>query len=363
MTQPRRGFAVALVSALLISLGLTGCGTPSSQGTTPNAVTSTKVSIATSSAPTDPSTPSSQAPNQQLIVEPQASEAPYLNVVDHAQKTIDVEAYLVTNTDFVRALKAAAARGVKVKVIVAGDPYRDSSAVAQERSEFAGSGVAFQIAPKRFEGGWVYDHAKFLVADAGTNTGVGILGSSNIDYAGLGGGNRECDVLTKDPSTVSALAAVFYADWTSGHAPAFARQVLVLSPGAEQAIIGLINSARASIDIETEEFSYGSGVMQALEGALKRNVKVQIVVPSSISSYDMQNLDTLSRDGAQVVRLSSPYPHAKLIIVDGQTAFLGSQNFSSTSLGENREVGIELHGSVINPLRQQFSADFASGRR
>ena len=358
MTHSRRGLAAALVSALVLSFALAGCGTTSSQGTTPNSAPPTQAST----TPTDPSTPPNQVPSQQIIVEPQADEAPYLSIIDHAQKTIDVEAYLVTNTDFVRALKAAAARGVKVKVIVAGDPYRDSSAVAQERSEFASSGISFELAPKRFEGGWVYDHAKFLVADAGTNTGTGILGSSNIDYSGLGGGNREFDVLTSDPSTVSALAAVFYADWTGGHAPAFTRQVLVLSPGAEPTIVSLINSAKTSVDIETEEFGYVAGVMQALQDALKRHVKVQIVVPSNMSNYDMQNLDALSRSGAQVVRLSSPYPHAKLIVVDSQTAFVGSQNFSSTSLNKNREVGIELHGSVVELLQRQFSADFASGR-
>lgn len=368
--RTQHGLVFILTGFVAAAAFLAGCGSSVSapqatsspatvQGVNPAPVQS--FTPATVQGPSLPPT-SNQTVNGQVIIEPQAGVSPYLNLINGAKHTIDVEAYLVTDADVVQALKAAASRGVKVEVIVAGDPYHDSSAVAQEQLEFSGSAVAFRLAPARFEGDWVYDHAKFLVADAGTSGGVGIIGSSNIDYSGLGDGNREYDFLTGQPSIVNALSAVFRADWTGQRAAVSVRQAIILSPGAEPAIVALISSAKQSIDIETEEFGYISGVMQALEAALKRHVAVRIVVPASISRYDAQNLKTLSQYGARIVRLSTPYPHAKLIIVDGQAAFLGSQNFSTTSLDKNREVGVELHGNTVPALESDFSADFALGQ-
>jgi cardiolipin synthase len=38
--------------------------------------------------------------------------------------------------------------------------------------------------------------------------------------------------------------------------------------------------------------------------------------------------------------MSSPYIHAKMFLVDGQRAFVGSVNVSDNSLNNNRELGI-----------------------
>lgn len=38
--------------------------------------------------------------------------------------------------------------------------------------------------------------------------------------------------------------------------------------------------------------------------------------------------------------LKKPYLHGKIILVDGQKVFLGSQNLTKNSLENNREVGI-----------------------
>ena len=71
-------------------------------------------------------------------------------------------------------------------------------------------------------------------------------------------------------------------------------------------------------------------------------------------------MSPLVRAGAQVVEVQSPYIHAKLIIADSK-AFIGSQNFSTSSLDTNREVGIFLTGGPVNTLLHQFNQDFAAG--
>ena len=69
--------------------------------------------------------------------------------------------------------------------------------------------------------------------------------------------------------------------------------------------------------------------------------KLRIILPSSISDEDMNNADELMKSGAKirVMPAEKLYMHAKMIHT-GRFVFIGSQNFSSTSLQKNREVGI-----------------------
>lgn len=297
-----------------------------------------------------------------LLTEPRAGDAAYVMAVQRAKHAVDVNSYLLSDRALISALVGAARRGVLVRVIVAGNPYGDTKAVAQERAAFTGSKVSFHEAPARFDRPYTFDHAKYLVVDPGWPTGEAILGSSNLTYSGLGGENREYNWETFSPSVVKALAQVFEADWTGKRAGATPRGALVLSPGAAPEILGLIDSSRRSVEIETEEFGRVPAVTRALEAALRRHESVRIVVPASISSYDRNQLQPLIRWGAKVVELRWPYVHAKLIIADGR-AFIGSQNFSESSMYDNREVGVVLNGPPVQTLLRQFGADFAGGRK
>ncbi|HUW66412.1 MAG TPA: hypothetical protein VMW83_17280 [Spirochaetia bacterium] len=75
---------------------------------------------------------------------------------------------------------------------------------------------------------------------------------------------RRLGCATTDPATVAVMATVFNADWTDTAAGGRPRAQLVLSPGAEDALLNLIDSAKSGILIETEEF----GSVPAIESAL-----------------------------------------------------------------------------------------------
>jgi phosphatidylserine/phosphatidylglycerophosphate/cardiolipin synthase-like enzyme len=52
--------------------------------------------------------------------------------------------------------------------------------------------------------------------------------------------------------------------------------------------------------------------------------------------------------------------HAKIIIVDGRIAFVGSENISAQSLDQNRELGIIVSdSSVLDKLQTTFQSDWA----
>jgi hypothetical protein len=58
---------------------------------------------------------------------------------------------------------------------------------------------------------------------------------------------------TTDPATVAAMTTVFNADWTDTAPGGRPRAQRVLSPGAEDALLNLIDSAKSRILIETED--------------------------------------------------------------------------------------------------------------
>jgi phosphatidylserine/phosphatidylglycerophosphate/cardiolipin synthase-like enzyme len=53
------------------------------------------------------------------------------------------------------------------------------------------------------------------------------------------------------------------------------------------------------------------------------------------------------------------YMHAKIIVVDGKTAFVGSENISTQSLDRNRELGIIVSDAgVFSTLQSTFQKDW-----
>lgn len=69
--------------------------------------------------------------------------------------------------------------------------------------------------------------------------------------------------------------------------------------------------------------------------------------------------EALTASGVEIRLSRSLYIHAKLIVADGERAFLGSQNLSATSLDQNRELGIILDDPVnLSRLTRTFAIDF-----
>jgi phosphatidylserine/phosphatidylglycerophosphate/cardiolipin synthase-like enzyme len=103
-----------------------------------------------------------------------------------------------------------------------------------------------------------------------------------------------------------------------------------------------------------------SAITSALCNVARRRVQVRVVMTDEDSWREA--FDALAACGVQVRTYAADAPlyiHAKEILVDGREAFVGSQNFSWTSLQDNRELGIVTFARVIvSRLGQTFASDF-----
>ena len=155
--------------------------------------------------------------------------------------------------------------------------------------------------------------------------------------------------------------AVFDADWSRKPVQLDNPGPLVISPGAEGALVNLIQGAKQRLYIESEEPGNDRSVLDAAAAA-RRGAQVEVVLPNRLSQANRRNAEKLVREGAQVRYLSQPYPYANLIVADDQM-FLGSENISVSSLDKNREVGVVVTGIPVDKAVQWLERDFAAAGR
>ena len=121
-----------------------------------------------------------------------------------------------------------------------------------------------------------------------------------------------------------------------------------------------------TLDVEEEEFS-DSTLVNAVVARAEAGVTVRVVVedPSSYSS----EVSEIKAAGGTVVGYSSStgyYIHAKAVVADyglsDAAVEIGSMNWTSNSLDNNRELGIILNDTAAESVVEtQFNSDYAGG--
>src|SRR5262249_33563245 len=105
------------------------------------------------------------------------------------------------------------------------------------------------------------------------------------------------------------------------------------------ALTDLIAGATASLAIETEELT-DPAIVAALTAARARGVALTLAWPGPADAGSA--FTTLAAAGAVVRAVAAPAIHAKGVVADGRRLYLGSANFTATSLDRNRELGLRI---------------------
>jgi phosphatidylserine/phosphatidylglycerophosphate/cardiolipin synthase-like enzyme len=286
-----------------------------------------------------------------VLTEPDQGFAPIYGLLASAKRSIDLTMYELVDPQAVAVLEVAAAHGVGVRVIL--DVNREKSANKQAFDELSSHGVHVVWADSRYAA----THEKAVVID-GTAAAVMSMNLTARYYSDT----RDFAVLDRQPADVQAIETTFDADFKHRKTTPSNGADLVWSPGAEDVLLSLIDSATGTLLLENEEMALPAATT-ALERAAKRGVHVTVVMTREDDWAP--DFDKLTRAGV-VVRTYSPsaslYIHAKAIVVDDgtprQKAFVGSQNFSSASLNHNRELGlVTADPTVVASLARTIKSD------
>jgi phosphatidylserine/phosphatidylglycerophosphate/cardiolipin synthase-like enzyme len=178
-----------------------------------------------------------------------------------ADHTIDLTMYELADPQIEDLLGAAQRRGVSVRVLL-DHAYNGVSVNQAAYAQLSAAGV-----PVRWASDTVIFHQKTLTVD--DSVSAVMTGNLTSEYYPS---TRDFTVIDRNPGAVAAVESVFASDW--GGSPVAAGPTvdgLVWSPGSESALVGLIDSARSSIDLENEEMD-SRAVESALEAAARRGV-------------------------------------------------------------------------------------------
>jgi cardiolipin synthase A/B len=299
-----------------------------------------------------------------------------LESIRNARHSIWLSTYIfetdAVGREFIAALAAAAARGVRVNVLVdgIGEWYSWPHAVRLLRT----AGVrAARFLPPRFAMPMLSlnlrNHRKLLIADGET----GFVGGMNIGGREVGKAHhrRMADLhfRVKGPA-VAQLAECFAADWQfaaretltpppPARAAAGACVCRVITEGPDEdsdkllfVILGAIAVAHRQVLIMTPYFIPPPELTAALQTAALRGVEVCLVLParSNLRYVDWATrrwLPPLLERGVQVHLQPPPFSHTKLLVVDGSYAQIGSANIDPRSLRLNFEIAVEVYDDAV----------------
>jgi cardiolipin synthase len=287
-----------------------------------------------------------------LSVLPEAGEAPFVDDLRTAKKSIRLMVYMLGEDGVFAALKERAAAGVDVKVILDGGAQRAFNQHAFDA--LAAAGVKVQWSDPKFS----FMHAKsFVVDDA-----VAVISTGNFPK-GLLLHERNYVARDVDRADVRSLAAVFDADFAHTDPDLSCTRLLVSPVNSKDRVLEVVNGATRSLLVESLELA-DSDVVYAIIGKKRAGLDVRVVLADPAKMTDN------ARTAAKLAREQIPVRfipkqrmlvHVKNIIVDGAHAYMGSENMTTTSLTKNREIGLVVTESeAVKTMTSTFEADFAS---
>jgi cardiolipin synthase len=311
-----------------------------------------------------------------------------IDVITQARETVVLESYLVVSDSvglrFSVALIAAAARGVKVRMIADWAGSRGAKRAYWRALREGGVDVRIFNKPgfRRWLGLLPRDHRKVLVADEEVCV-TGGIGLSEV-WSGFGVGKkkkapwRDTAVLIRGPAAQDMTRA-FETMWKRAnfeerraarrHAVRRARNTGTAPGQSVGAVVGIIEgepwrlrvaralqiqsvSAERTIWIASAYFYPSSAEIEALCGAALDGVDVRVLVPSKYDHPWVRMLTRsvykqLLRNGVRIWEWNGVMMHAKTSVIDGRWVRVGSTDFNPLGIAINYELDAVIESQEL----------------
>lgn len=260
---------------------------------------------------------------------------------DAARTTIDAEYYSIDDPAVVASLNAAAARGVRVRILVEGDPHRFSKRGAREpdaRTLRAGLRSDIDFAISRAPAPLV--HAKAAVVD----DAVAIVGTANPTKTGVKAPGDVC-VFDDDPSDARAvLDRIEMA--REGAAP----------PADLRLALRSLFDAPGDLRIASEDFA-DPQLAALLVRRARSGRHDRVLLDRHPSRFEKRIVRRLESAGVAVRMPADGYMHEKFIDA-GSKIYVGSANLSYNGISEGYEIGIVAPANAFGDGAAALRADF-----
>jgi cardiolipin synthase len=279
-----------------------------------------------------------------LIVLPDDTSEPFLAALAAAHKSVRIKMFLFSDPALLAAVIAARKRGVHVRVML--NPARRSgeeeNAATRRALEKAGVDVA--------DSNPAFDltHEKSMVID----DEVGFVKSLNWETRNLTE-TRDYAVITRMPEEVAEMITGFEADWhRKPFDPGNTARLIWCSNNGRERIARFIDGAKHSLWVQKERYQV-QVIFERMVRAVERGVKVHVMArpPHTLKKDKLiegvGGLRILHDVGAKVHKPKGLRLHAKMLLVDGKRAIVGSINLAPGSFDGRRGLAIETDNPVV----------------
>lgn len=308
--------------------------------------------------------------------------------IAEAKRSIRLQSYIFEDDAVGRTildrLSEAAGRGVRVQLLydAVGSLHTADRIFDQARA----AGVEVSVyAPRHWSRGRyqfnLRNHRKLLVVDGE----VAFLGGHNITATHLpadvhGGTGEVVDlhVRVRGPA-VFGLATVFAEDWydatgrrlldrrdypvLEAEGPNWCR-VVPSGPDGDaerhlRLLLAAIHAARDRVLLASPYFLPDAALSEALRIAAIRGVRVEVLVSQTLdhpyAGWALGGLvDPLLESGVVVLPRPGPLMHAKIAVVDGAWALVGSSNLDPRSFRLNYELNLSIVGPAVAEIEAAY---------
>lgn len=289
-----------------------------------------------------------RTPAPELLIGPTQFESKINALIAAETASIDILIYEIDTTSILDSLVAAKKRGVAVRLVI------DRNESADAKATLKAAGVDYHDSAAQFP----YAHAKVMVF--GSQAKALVLSGNLNDYTMKG--ERNYAVVDTDAQDVAELHALFERDWKGqGDVDVSCTRLLISPLNSKDRLVALIAGAKKTLDLAVM-YVTEKDTLAALKAAAKSGVTVRVLLadPAWISNNPTTATE-LAAANITVKYFKALDLHAKLVIADDAT-FIGSENFSATSLLQNREVGIiSTEEPVVTGVKAQYAKDWAAG--
>lgn len=329
----------------------------------------------------------------EIFTDGQAKFASLFKDLKAAQHHINIEYFTIrddeTGRELVQILEERAAAGIRVRVIYDqfGSHGRNKK-LFKKLVELGGEvepflASRFQILTFRVN---FRDHRKLVIIDGK----VGYIGGFNVSDQYIKPSKKfgywRDTHLRIQGDGVLALQSRFFLDWNATHKStrvefnaeyfpkattingSTAMQIVSSGPDSDlqqikRGYMQMIATARKSILIQTPYFIPDSGMLEVIQNAALAGIDVHLMIPSMpdhpfVYQATKYYANEILQCGASVSTYNGGFLHAKVLVIDGKMASVGSANFDIRSFRLNFEGNAFMYDKkVAKELENIFNED------
>jgi len=272
-----------------------------------------------------------------LLIQPDDGVAPIVRALNRAKKSIQILVFRVDRSEIEKALLEAVQRGVAVQALIASTNRGGDKNLRRFEMRLLEKGITVA----RTANDLLRYHGKMMIID-GKELHVFAFNFTHLDIDL----SRSFGISTTSRNVVKEASKLFDCDAKRIPYKAKCAEFVVSPANARKELMKFIDGAKKQLLMYEMKIS-DSEFITLLNEKISQGLDVRVIGQGSVRGRSLP------------IRIMPTRLHARAILRDGTSAFLGSQSLRKLELEARREIGIIFHDKkVVKQMASIFDIDW-----